>query len=68
MDWQCGVGVFFISLFSDFSFVLSGVFIVWFFILYLFSHPYLSPIVCTKRFRRCMLLHPTPYCGVGVGH
>lgn len=34
MDWQCGVGVFFTSLFSDFSFVFNGVSIVWFFILH----------------------------------
>jgi hypothetical protein len=64
MDWQCGVGVFFIFLFVDFSFVL----LFTFFIFHLFSYPYLSAIGCTRRFRRCMPLHSMPYCGVGVGH
>jgi hypothetical protein len=68
MDWQCGVGVFFTSLFSDFSFVLNGGFIVWLFILHLFSHSYLAAFVYTRRLHRCLPFHPTPYCGVGVGH
>jgi hypothetical protein len=67
MDWQCGMGMFLISLFFILVFFLVS-FLSSCLIFHLFPYPHLCAIGCTRRIRDCMLLHSAPYCGFGIGH
>jgi hypothetical protein len=67
MDWQCGLGMFLMSLFFILVFFLVSFFSTCL-IFHLFRFPHFCAIGCTRRFRDCVPLHSTPYCGFGVGH